>query len=582
VGTKRIFTGSAQGRQFLRGQGGVLCITALLAVTPVRAQLAITEVMSQASTNLGGNFVLSKSDFWELTNFGTNTISLDDYAFTDRDSDPSSRVGSPFRDCFIGPGESIIFLRTDTITNRQDFINWWGASNLPSGLQVRSYPKKPGFDAEVDAVQLFDRNGELVDRVDFGRAVRGHTFIYDPESGEFGSFSTLGMEGSFKAVLADDVGSPGSTTGPVPVSILQQPTGATQDAGLDVEFAVRASGLPRPSYQWFHNGTSLPGATKSDLTVSNIQPQNAGDYTVRVNNGIVSLLSDTAVLVVNTNPSPVSIVTAPSDAIVFEGQTAVFLVKARGFPPPLFQWATNGVAIPGATNNSFVVFGATLALNGTIYSVRVQNTYGSANASARLQVTKPPRLAITEVMASVAGGSASGHGDWFELTNFDTNAVNLLGYRFSDRYSFDLSYLITNSLVIAPGESVIFVERLTPEEFIQWWGREQLPGGLKITTYTGLGLSSSGDVINFWNSAETDPYLPVVAAGFLESVPGVSLQFIPPEYFFLEDSVPGTGRRLSRGERRGCWLAGLSEESCAAFHEHHAQRGWSGPEMSGQ
>ena len=513
--------------------------TVLLTLTSVPAQLAITEVMSQASTNLGANFVLPKSDFWELTNFGTNTLSLDGYSFSDRDSDPSVRVNDPFRNCVIGPGESIIFLRSDAITNRQDFINWWGANNLPKNLQVRSYPKKPGFDAAFDSVQLFNRNGELVDRVDFGQALRGHTFVYDPETGEFGNFSAVGVEGAFKAVLADDAGSPGMTTGPIPLSLLRHPANAVADAGSDVEFSVEVAGFPRPSYQWLRNGTELPGEVRPTFTIATVQTSDAAEYRVRLNNGLMSLFSNPGTLVVTTNPSPATVVIAPSDATVFEGQTAVFSVKAHGYPPPAFQWQTNGVNVPGATNNNFVVMAANLALNGTIYLVRIENAYGSTNVSARLYVTKPPRLAITEVMASVQGGSVSGHTDWFELTNLDTNAVNLLGYRFSDRYSFELSFPITTPLIIEPGESIIFVERLTPEEFIEWWGRERLPPGLKITTYHGLGFSSSGDVINIWNSAETDPYSPVTSAGFLASTPGVSLRFIPPDYYFVEDSVAG-------------------------------------------
>ena len=142
-------------------------------------------------------------------------------------------------------------------------------------------------------------------------------------------------------------------------------------------------------------------------------------------------------------------------------------------------------------------------------------------------------------MASVVGGPTSGHTDWFEVTNLDNNAVDLIGYRFSDRYSFDLSFRITNSLVIRPGESILFTERLTREEFLVWWGRERLPEQVQVTTYSGLGFSSSGDVINLWNSAETDPYSPVAAAGFLESVPGFSQRFLPPDFYFVEDSTPG-------------------------------------------
>lgn len=500
-------------------------------------QLAITEVMSQAATNLGKLVVIPKSDFWELTNFGTNSLSLEGYSFSDRDSDPFARVPDPFRNCFIGPGETIIFLRTDTITNRQDFLNWWGINNLPPTLQVRSYPKKPGFDAEVDAVQLFNPAGQLVDRVDFGRALRGYSFTYDSLSGEFGEFSVPGNDFIVKANLTDDFGSPGRTTGPVPLSILEPPMSLTQDAGLDAEFFVRAAELPRATYQWFFNSNSIPGARSSLLILSNIQPNQAGVYTVRLSNGLSAVTSAPAALIVNTSPSPAAILIAPIDSTVFPGQAATFFVKARGYPAPTYQWQTNGVNIPGATSPGITVPNATLPMSGRLYTVRVQNAHGTATASARLYVTLPPKLAITEVMASVAGGTPSGHTDWFELTNIDTNSVDLFGYRFSDRYSFELTFRITNSLVIRPGEPVIFTERLTREEFLDWWGRDRLPPDVQVVTYYGLGLSSEGDVINFWNSAETDPYSPVTSAGFLRSTPGVSLRFLPPDYFFLENSV---------------------------------------------
>ena len=517
----------------------MLALLALGARGAAQAQLAITEVMSSSSTNLGAAFVLPKSDYWELTNFGTNTLALHGYSFSYLDADPAVRVSLPFQNVLIAGGESIIFLRTDTITNRADFFNWWGAAHLRPNLQVRTCPKKPGLDSGADAVQLFNPGGELVDRVDFGRAFRGHSFVYDLSTGEFGSFSVVTVSGSFQAVQTDDVGSPGVTTGPIPLSFLQSPAGLTADAGSDVQFSARAAGFPRPSFQWFRNGTALPGAKKSSLTLTNVQLLEAGAYTVRISNGLSSLLSAPAPLVVTTNPVPAAILAAPADQIVFVGQTAVFEVQVRGYPPPTLQWRANGTLLSGATNRSLSVAAAGLVLSGTIYSVLVQNIHGSTNVSARLTVTTPPLLAITEVMASVVGGPTSGHTDWFEVTNLDTNAVDLIGYRFSDRYSFDLSYRITNSLVIRPGESVIFTERLTRDEFRDWWGRERLPADVQVTSYTGLGFSSAGDVINLWNSAETDPYSPVAAAGFLESAPGYSQRFLPPDYYFVEDSTPG-------------------------------------------
>lgn len=517
---------------------GVVWVTAALAVSTARAQLAITEVMSSAATNHGSMWVLPKSDFWELTNFGTNTIPLGGYRFTDRDR--RNWVSDVFTNRFIAPGESIILVQTNdaTMVSPADFIAWWGATNLPANLQIRMYAK-PGFDSDGDAVELVDGSGNPVDRVEFGLAFRGHSFVFDPITGEFGRIGALD-DGGFMAVQANDIGSPGKTTAAVELAILQQPASVTADAGGDAEFSVQAVGLPHPTYQWFHDDAPISGARSSHLTVAEVQPQHAGLYTVWVSNGVKSVASVPATLVVNTNPLPPVIIVPPLDAIVFEGQTAIFTVKARGFPTPRFQWQTNGVNIPGATNRTLAVPSATLAMSGTLYTVRAFNSNGTASASARLTVTRPPNLAITEVMASPFNGASSGHSDWFELTNLDTNAVSLLGYRFSDREdSFDFSCTVSNAVIIEPGESVIFVQRLTPAEFIQWWGRDLLPVGVKIISYQGFGLDSQGEEIFFWNAAETDWHSWFAAGAFAGSAEGYSLRFEPPDIYDVGPSEPG-------------------------------------------
>ena len=45
-----------------------------------------------------------------------------------------------------------------------------------------------------------------------------------------------------------------------------------------------ASGTPPLGYQWLFNGTNLDGATASTLTLSNVQPEQAGGYTARISN----------------------------------------------------------------------------------------------------------------------------------------------------------------------------------------------------------------------------------------------------------------------------------------------------------
>ncbi len=112
------------------------------------------------------------------------------------------------------------------------------------------------------------------------------------------------------------------------------------------------------------------------------------------------------------------------------------------------------------------------------YSVIVTNSVGGTNASATLLVTPKPNLRITEIMSSEetnAAGSTLGHGDWWELSNLGTFPVNIHGYRFDDNsYSLAQACSITNDITIAPGESIVLCEDMTPDEFrppfSHWWG----------------------------------------------------------------------------------------------------------------
>ena len=70
----------------------------------------------------------------------------------------------------------------------------------------------------------------------------------------------------------------------VPPSIVSQPTNQTAVAGSDVGFSVAASGSMPLSYQWFFNGSVLPGATATNLNLLSVQSANAGNYWVVITN----------------------------------------------------------------------------------------------------------------------------------------------------------------------------------------------------------------------------------------------------------------------------------------------------------
>jgi hypothetical protein len=509
---------------------------AVIGLLQASAQLAITETMSSESTNLGTGLVAAGPDYWELSNFGTNSIDLSGYIFNDSDATRGGDANSSvFEGVTIAAGESIILVQSGTgVASRDDFINWWGAANLPANLQVLFYSGN-GLSASGDSVVLWaptaTSDADYVDRADFGEAVRGHSFTYDT-NGLFGIVSSNGVGGAFKAVTADDEGSPGKTTGPVALGFVQQPSpaSATLPAGSDATFTVIAKGLPRPHFQWRFNGTNIDGAIQSTLIVANLQATNAGNYSVILSNGVSTVTSSNAVLAVTTSPvAPTFTVVPPTNADAFVGQVVQFNAQANGSPSPTLTWKTNGVTVATGTQ---LTFPGVQLTDAATYTVTAANSAGTTNVSVTMTVGQKPRLVITEVMPS--GSGESGHADWWELTSFDSRSYNLRGWRWDDS-SHSLApnnaYVFTNDIIIHPGESVVFVEGMTPDAFRTWWGTN-LPPTLQIVGYTGggLGLSQTADEVNVWNALTlpgNELFERVAGVNFAQSFLGSTLIYDP-------------------------------------------------------
>ncbi len=100
--------------------------------------------------------------------------------------------------------------------------------------------------------------------------------------------------GSTSAVLTITIVSPQSA---LPI-ITSQPGNQTVSPGSNATFAVTATGIPSPTFQWACNGNALSGATNPALTISGATAANAGNYSVTVTNASGSVLSSNASLVV--------------------------------------------------------------------------------------------------------------------------------------------------------------------------------------------------------------------------------------------------------------------------------------------
>jgi sugar lactone lactonase YvrE len=75
-------------------------------------------------------------------------------------------------------------------------------------------------------------------------------------------------------------------------SISTQPVAQSVAIGSLATFSVAASGVPVPGYQWLFNGSFISGATNPTLTLSNVQADNLGTYSVIVTSSSGSVTSN--------------------------------------------------------------------------------------------------------------------------------------------------------------------------------------------------------------------------------------------------------------------------------------------------
>src|SRR5438552_15922638 len=85
----------------------------------------------------------------------------------------------------------------------------------------------------------------------------------------------------------------------IPPELLTHPQSQRVNPGTNVTFTVLARGTLPLSYQWRLNTTNLVGATNSALVISNVQPSNAGTYSLKITNALGPAFSSNALLKVD-------------------------------------------------------------------------------------------------------------------------------------------------------------------------------------------------------------------------------------------------------------------------------------------
>jgi hypothetical protein len=174
-------------------------------------------------------------------------------------------------------------------------------------------------------------------------------------------------------------------------------------AGRSVSFTAVAVGLAPFSFQWFHDGAALPGATNATLTIDNAQATDEGGYSVAVSNPYGTASSRSNPLTVFRVPT---IVVGPQSQQVVVGQKLTLSVVADGSDQLLYKWRKGASATVISTQMNLVIAAATATDAGT-YTVTVSDFLGdavSAPATITVNAASLPVITIGPVSQMVARG----------------------------------------------------------------------------------------------------------------------------------------------------------------------------------
>jgi parallel beta-helix repeat protein len=248
----------------------------------------------------------------------------------------------------------------------------------------------------------------------------------------FAQYSLSGIQssnaGNYYVIVSNAVGSATSTvatltvTGLAPYFIVT-PSGGTVGAGSSRTLTGLANGTQPIVYQWLFNSTNLPGATLTNLTLSNLSFSNSGPYQLVASNSVGVSTSAAAQLTVFQSPT---LQQGLSNQVVDVGSTVTLTVAAAGSSTLSYAWQLNGSIIPG-TNSTLILTNIQASQSG-FYRVSITNQYGSTSSIARVSVLMP-------LSSVVAWGDNSGG-----QTNVPANLNDIVGVAGGDYHSVALHH----------------------------------------------------------------------------------------------------------------------------------------------
>jgi parallel beta-helix repeat protein len=221
--------------------------------------------------------------------------------------------------------------------------------------------------------------------------------------------------GNYQVVITNNFGAATSQVAVVSETpgIVTQPVSQIAFAGNNVVLTASAAGIGPLDYQWYLNGAPLSdsahisGSVTANLSVSNLQMSDAGNYVLVVSNSTGSTTTTVASL---------GVASQPTNQTVLQGSGVSIPVTTNSPVPVFFQWLengmvlTNGGRISGTTNSTLVISGAQTTDSGAYQVIASSTNSAVSTTSAVANLTVLAPVVITgqpSSQAVILGGTAA-------------------------------------------------------------------------------------------------------------------------------------------------------------------------------
>lgn len=368
--------------------------------------------------------------------YNTNNLSWEAYPFTNQTLSGVNEYVAP---------------RDVMVTNYDWQTNWFGDFYLPadSPLLYRG-------SARAGTVGLFHFTTQASQVPDGTNVVTiGYHYVAINGSGNPLDSNGDGVPDYLEDANGDGLADDGETNWAI--AILSQPTSQTVTQDSNATFSVVADGVPQLTYQWYWNGAPLSdgagvsGSGTSNLTLSAVQPDQAGNYQVVAADAFGSVTSVVAVLTVSAladgissnaywNVTDISDPAHPVNIGELQGPfSEPFYVPntSSTVPKPNSPWHTNttvslsiayGAAEFGGSAGLGTIF--QVGLDGTNFSViHAFNGQDGAHPCSQLATSGSSFYGIPVVLyGTTSGGGADGCGTVFKVNADGTGFTNLYAF----------------------------------------------------------------------------------------------------------------------------------------------------------